>query len=122
MTLFRNWFSQALIHFKPQRRRNAVRLIDIAPEWFWAKGQLFSPWKIWSSPESVTRLSWQKLSAMEFPRIIFTSRSRTPPGSGHERRWSELFKARKFAQTKWITSTRTAQRRYSMTQIGRAHV
>src|ERR1044071_5848084 len=89
MTLFRNWFSQALIHFKPQRRRNAVRLIDIAPEWFWAKGQLFSPWKIWSSPESVTRLSWQKLSAMEFPRIIFTSRSRTPPGSGHERRWSE---------------------------------
>src|SRR5882724_10664265 len=116
MTLFRNWFSQALIHFEPQHRRNAARLIEIAPEWCWAKGQRFSRWKISNSLESVVRPSWQKLSVTEFPRIIFTSRSRIPPGSDHERRWSELLIARKFLRTQSIISTHTGRRRYSMTQ------
>ena len=116
MTLFRNWSSQGLIHFKPRHRRNAARLIDIAPAWCWEKAPPFSRWKISNSLESEARRSWQKLLATGFPRIIFTSRSRILPVSDRDRRWSELSRARKFQQTKSITSTHTERPRYLMTQ------
>src|SRR5205809_4444666 len=75
MTLFRNWFSRALIHFKPRRQKNAARLIDIVPAWCWEKVPPFLRWKILSSLESGARRSSQKLSATESLQIIFTLRS-----------------------------------------------
>src|SRR5438132_9020958 len=116
MMLFRNWSSRALIHFKPRHQKNAAHLIDIVPAWYWEKVPPFSRWKILSSLESGGRLSWQKLSATGFPRIIFTSRSRILPVLDRDRRWNELCRARRFLQTKSITSTHTERRRYLMMQ------
>src|SRR5215831_5083081 len=117
MMLFRNWSLQDSIHFKPRPPRNAARLIDIAPEWYWVKAPPFWPWKISSSLETVARLCWQKSSATGFPRITFTSHSRILPVLDHDRPWSERFRAPIYHRTKWTTLTRTEPPRYSMTQL-----
>src|SRR5947207_4429286 len=120
MTLFRNWFSRASIHFKPRRRKNAARLIDIAPAWCWEKVLPFLRWKILSSLESGARRSSQKLSATESLQIIFTSRSRIRPVLDRNKRWNGLFRARRFLQIKSITSTHTELQRYLMMQLKRS--
>src|SRR5437773_10820440 len=112
MTLFRNWSSRASIHFKPQRQKNAARLIDIVPAWCWEKVPPFLRWKILSSLENGARRSSQKLSATESPQIIFTSRSPILPVLDPDRRWNGRSSARKFLQTTSITSTHTELPQY----------
>ena len=111
MTLSQNWFLPALIRFKRQRRRNAGRLIDIVPEWYWEKALHSLRWKTSTAPNDVVHLFWQKSSVTEFLRIIFISHSRILPVSGRGKRWSGLFKARTLQRTKSITSMPTAQPR-----------
>src|SRR5438094_8408293 len=100
MTLFRNWFSRALIHFKPRRQKNAARLIDIVPAWCWEKVPPVLRWKILSSLDGGARRSSQKLSATESPQIIFTSRSRIVPVLDRHRRRNGLFRARRVLHTR----------------------
>src|SRR6266436_139770 len=111
-----NWSLQASIRFKPQRRRNAGRLTDIVQGWCSEKVPQFLDWKTSTAPSSVARLFLQRLSAMAFLPIIFTSHSRILQASDRIRRCNELFKVRTFQRTQSITSMRTERPRCSTTQ------
>src|SRR4029077_9279704 len=117
MTHSRKWSSWALIRCKPQRRRNAARLIGIVLAWFWEKGLLLWPWKTSISLSNVVRLSWQKSSVTAFLQITFTSHSPNLRVADRDRRWSELSKTRTFQRAKSITSMRMEQQQSLMTRL-----
>ncbi len=106
----------ALIRFKPQRRRNAARLIAIGLVWCSVKAPRCWPWKISTSLASEARLFSRKSSVTAFPQTTFTSRNRSHRASERDKQWSGLSRARISLRPTLIISMRMVLPRSSTMQ------
>src|SRR5881394_2311319 len=94
---------------RPQRPRNAARLIGIGLVWCLEKVQLFWPWKILTPLGRAARLFSPKSSVTAFPQTTFTLPNRSHRASERDKQWSELLRARMSPQPILITSMRMEQ-------------